>query len=118
MNLNEKLKYSITLPITISVLFDIFSLKRKVQPFNYFQIGYDELQNSIIYTGFFFLISILSYLIISFKKLDKQSKKISALTFFGIFISTPVFISNNLNLFFLLLFFLLFYLGCLLIKIL
>ena len=116
MNLNEKLKFSIILPFTISILFDIFSLKRKVQPFNYFQIGYDELQNSIIYTSFFFSVSIISYLITSFKKLDTHSKKIFALTFFGITISTPVFISNNQNLFFLLLFFLLFYLGCLLLN--
>ena len=50
-------------------MFDIFSLKRKVQPFNYFQIGYDELQNSVIYTGFFFLVSIVSFLIIYFVSL-------------------------------------------------
>lgn len=112
MTLNEKIKFSIILPLTLSILFDLFSLKRKIQPFNYFQIGYDGLLNSIIYAGSFFLVSILCFLIVSYKKLDSQPKKISALTFFGILLSAPVFISSNQSLLFLTLFFLLFYLGC------
>lgn len=115
MILIEKIKYSLILTFAISLLFDIFSLKRIIQPFNYFQIDQDELQNSIIYSGFFLLISIVSFLIVSLKKLNTLQKKISALTFFGISLSLPIFISKVENYLFLLLFFLLFYLGCLLL---